>query len=1044
MEVITRSGKHEKVSFDKITDRLTKLSYNLDEKYVDPIEIAQETIKGMYSGISTIKLDLLSADICASRIHHHPDFNKLAARIIVDNLHKTIEKDYFVLVSKLYSLDMISKEFYEFVEKHKDYLNSIIDYSRDFDFDYFGFKTLERSYLLKNKDIILECPQHMWMRVAIQIHMNSSLEELKQTYDYMSKMYFTHATPTLFNAGTKRTQMSSCYLLTCFDDITKIFKCISDIAHISKYAGGIGVSLSHIRAKGSLIRGTSGLSDGIIPLCKVLEQTARYINQGGRRQGSIACYLEPYHADIFEFVELRKNTGDENLRARDLFLALWVPDLFMKRVMNDDTWSLMCPDQCPGLVDTYGEEFEALYETYEKEGKFIKQIKARDLWKHILENQIETGMPYISYKDHANRKSNQKNIGTIKCSNLCVAPETKVLTKEGYIRISTLENKQVDVWNGFEWSTVTVRKTGTDQKLVKVTMNNHTTIECTPYHKFFIGDDKVVDAISLQKGDIISPYTYPVMDGTEEYKNPYTSGYMSYEFKKMPDQVYEEMNGSKSLPNIFFMPSEKTSLETKVRWLEGYFDAAGYHAKPKDELHFNAHSLTFLQNLRYLLHSIGIESFIQTNPEILTVDSEGISILKSYGFNPRIRIDEMPNQSYLQPLLVESVEETGRISDTYCFTEHLRHKGIFNGILTGQCNEILEVSNEDEIAVCNLASICLPKFVSGGIFDFNELSKITSIAIRNLNKVIDINFYPVKETAYSNNKNRPVGLGVQGLADAYIKMGYAFDSDEARTLNKQIFETIYYHALKTSNEIAQKEGHYTTYEGSPMSKGYLQFDMWGISPSDKWDWETLKKNIQQYGVRNSLLTALMPTASTAQIMGNSECFEPITSNLYVRKTLAGEFIVANEYLVRELLSLGLWNEDMYREILYFNGSIQKIKEIPDSVKTKYKTAYELKGIDILRQSVERGPFIDQTQSLNIFMATPSFEKLQNSHFYGWKHGLKTGMYYLRTQPAVDPIKFGLDTDVIRKIKEKYSDKSEACVWVRKGQQPPEDCLVCSS
>ena len=788
MNVITRSGNIEKVSFDKIINRLSLLSQDL--KHVDPIDIAKDTISNMYCGITTEKLDNLSADICASKIYKHPDFNKLAAKISISNLQKQTSPDYGQVLEELHQLDLVSDQYWNFAKTHVDEIQKMISYDRDFLFDFFGFKTLERSYLFRNKKSsiskIIERPQHMWMRVSIQIHglshenitTQERLDNIRETYDLLSGLYFTHATPTLFNSGTKNPQLSSCFLMSCEDNIDNIFKTIGDIGRISKWAGGIGIHLSSIRSKGSLIRGTNGLSDGIIPLCKVIESVGRYINQGGKRNGSVAVYMEPWHSDIWDFIELRKNTGDENLRARDLFLALWIPDLFMKRVMENGVWSLMCPDQCPRLNDVYGEEFEKLYIQYEGEGRFTKQIKAMDLWKHILEAQIETGMPYISYKDHVNRKSNQKNIGIIKSSNLC--------------------------------------------------------------------------------------------------------------------------------------------------------------------------------------------------------------------------------------------------------------------------NEIVEVSNSEETAVCNLGSLCLPKFLKDGRYDFLELRRVTKILTKNLNKIIDINFYPTTETRNSNLRHRPIGIGVQGLADVYCKLKYPFDSEDAKRLNREIFENIYFASLEASCELAEQHGSYSSFGGSPFSQGQLQWDLWNVyvnTLSPYLDWKGLKLRVQK-GTRNSLLTALMPTASTSQIMGNCECFEPYSSNIYVRKTLAGEYIIVNEHLVRDLLELSLWNRELYNEIIYFNGSIQSIKDIPQHIKDLYKTSFEIKQVDIVRQSIDRGPFIDQTQSMNIFQSIPDFNKLSSSHFYGWKYGLKTGMYYLRTRPAVDPIKFGLDADEVKRIKEKYSDAKLCPVYF--GGKIPEGCEVCSA
>lgn len=770
MQVTKRSGVKEPVSFDKITKRIGELCIGLE--YVDPIIVAKDTINSLYDGMTTRELDILSADICATKSHHYPDYNKLGGRILASNITKETSSNYDEVVESLRSRSLVSDPFYNFFNKNKDTIQSFFDYSKDLLFDYFAIKTLERSYLIRIDGKIIERPQHLWMRVAIQIHgchsydqddlsNEEKLEKTKETYDYLSQLYFTHATPTLFNSGSRRPQLSSCFLYSSEDNIEDIFKTISDTAKISKWAGGIGMSLSNIRAKGSLIRGTNGMSEGIVPLCKTLEMVGRYINQGGKRQGSIAIYLEPWHSDIFSFVELRKNTGDENLRARDLFLSVWVPDLFMKRIEKDEMWSLMCPDECPGLVDSYGEEFEKLYESYEEQKRYRKQVKARDLWNHILESQIETGMPYMGFKDNVNRRNMQSQLGVIRNSNLCT--------------------------------------------------------------------------------------------------------------------------------------------------------------------------------------------------------------------------------------------------------------------------EIALVSNKDNYAVCNLASICLPKFVDTDekgekSFNFEKLRKISGIATYNLNNVIDVNFYPTTETRKTNMENRPIGIGVQGLADVYCMLSLPFSSDEARDLNKKIFENIYYGSVEMSISLAKKKGKYQSYKGSHHSNGKLQFDLWNIDKSSlSLDWTSIYENMEKYGMRNSLLTALMPTASTSQIMGNNEAFEPFTTNIYVRKTLAGEFTVVNQHLIKDLIKLGLWTKDIYDEILYDNGSIQRIFKIPQNIKDIYKTAYELRVTDILKQAVDRSPFIDHMQSMNLFMEKVSFKILNSSHFYSWKHGLKTGMYYLRTQPAVDPIKFGLDPDSVQRIRGERKD-----------------------
>ncbi|WP_411765952.1 ribonucleoside-diphosphate reductase subunit alpha [Winogradskyella sp. A3E31] len=754
MYVVKRDGHKEPMMFDKITARVRKLCYGLNE-LVDPVKVAMRVIEGLYDGVTTSELDNLAAEIAATMTTSHPDYAKLAARISVSNLHKNTKKSFSEVMEDLYTYvnprtgkdaPLLSDEVYKVIMDNKDRLDSTIIYNRDFNYDYFGFKTLERSYLLKLNGQIAERPQHMLMRVSVGIHLND-LESAIETYELMSKKYFTHATPTLFNSGTPKPQMSSCFLLTMKDDsIEGIYDTLKQTAKISQSAGGIGLSIHNIRATGSYISGTNGTSNGIVPMLQVFNDTARYVDQGGgKRKGSFAIYLETWHADIFDFLDLKKNHGKEEMRARDLFYAMWISDLFMKRVQEDGQWTLMCPNECPGMADTHSEEFEALYTKYEKAGKGRKTIKARELWEKILESQIETGTPYMLYKDAANRKSNQKNLGTIKSSNLCT--------------------------------------------------------------------------------------------------------------------------------------------------------------------------------------------------------------------------------------------------------------------------EILEYTSPDEVAVCNLASIALPMFIKNGEFDHKELFKITKRVTKNLNRVIDRNYYPVKEAENSNMRHRPIGLGVQGLADTFIKLRLPFTSDEAKKLNQDIFETLYYAAVTASMEEAKADGPYQSYKGSPISEGKFQHNLWNIKDeelSGLWDWGKLRKNVKKHGVRNSLLVAPMPTASTSQILGNNECFEPYTSNIYTRRVLSGEFIIVNKHLLEDLVELGLWNEGVKQDIMRANGSIQGIEVIPDDIKELYKTVWELSMKDIIDMSRQRGYFIDQSQSLNLFMEGATMAKLTSMHFYAWKSGLKTGMYYLRTKSAVDAIKFTLD------------------------------------
>lgn len=759
MLVLKRDGHRESVKFDKITARIEKLCYGLDPKFVNPVELAMKVINGLYDGVSTQELDNLAAEIAAAMTTRHPDFAKLAARIAVSNLHKTTSKSFSNTMKRLYqyvdpktsqNAPLISKETWKVIKENAAELDEAILYDRDFSYDYFGFKTLERSYLMRVDGKTVERPQHMLMRVAVGIH-GKDIPAAIETYHLMSEKWFTHATPTLFNAGTPKPQLSSCFLLTMKDDsIDGIYDTLKQCAKISQSAGGIGLSIHNVRAKGSYIKGTGGTSNGIVPMLRNFDMTARYVDQGGgKRKGSFAIYLEPWHADVFDFLDLKKNHGKEEMRARDLFYAMWIPDLFMQRVENNEMWSLFCPNECPGLAEVYGEEFDRLYHKYESEGKFRRQVKAQDLWFEVLEAQIETGTPYILYKDSANKKSNQKNLGTIKSSNLCT--------------------------------------------------------------------------------------------------------------------------------------------------------------------------------------------------------------------------------------------------------------------------EIIEYTSPDEVAVCNLASIALPKFVTeDGKFDHDKLYEITKVATRNLNKVIDVNYYPVEEARRSNMRHRPIGLGVQGLADAFIMLRMPFDSPEARGLNKDIFETIYFAAMEASMEEAKKNGPYETIKGSPVSKGIFQFDMWGVTPSSgRWNWEKLKQEVKQHGVRNSLLVAPMPTASTSQILGNNECFEPYTSNCYTRRTLSGEFIMVNKHLMKDLINLGLWNETMRQKLISTNGSVQPIAEIPQNIKDIYKTVWEISQKAIIDMSADRGAFICQSQSLNIHLTDPNFGKLTSMHFYAWRKGLKTGMYYLRSTAAADAIKFTLDKSAIQ-------------------------------
>ncbi|MBK8872880.1 MAG: ribonucleoside-diphosphate reductase subunit alpha [Bacteroidia bacterium] len=792
MIVVKRDGRRETVKFDKITSRIQRLCYGLSPEHVEPVQVAIKVIEGIYDGVTTSELDNLAAEIAASLTTKHPDYALLASRIAISNLHKNTKKSFSETMRDLHDYidpktnlhaSLIAEDVFKIINDNADLLDSTIIYDRDFGYDYFGFKTLEKSYLLKINGKVVERPQHMLMRVAVGIH-KEDVDAAIETYNLMSERWFTHATPTLFNAGTPKPQLSSCFLLTMKgDSIEGIYDTLKQCAQISQSAGGIGLSIHNIRATGSYIRGTNGTSNGIVPMLRVFNDTARYVDQGGgKRKGSFAIYLEPWHADVFDFLELKKNHGKEELRARDLFFALWVCDLFMKRVEEEGDWSLFCPNEAPGLSDCYGKEFELLYERYEAEGKARKVVKARELWAAILESQIETGTPYMLYKDACNEKSNQKNLGTIKSSNLCT--------------------------------------------------------------------------------------------------------------------------------------------------------------------------------------------------------------------------------------------------------------------------EIVEYTDKDEVAVCNLASISLPRFVIDGKFDHQKLFDITYVVTKNLNKIIDVNYYPVPEAKRSNMRHRPIGIGVQGLADAFILMRLPFDSEGARALNRDVFETIYYAAMTASKDLAKIDGAYETFPGSPLSKGIFQFDMWNVTPSDRWEWDVLKDEVKKHGARNSLLLAPMPTASTSQILGNNECFEAYTSNIYTRRVLSGEFVVVNKHLLLDLVNMGLWNNDLKNKIIASNGSVQSIPEIPEDIKELYKTVWEIKQKAILDMAADRGAFICQSQSLNIFIPDANFAKLSSMHFYAWKKGLKTGMYYLRTKAAVDAIKFTVDSSYLKQPGTNNTEKplvnETALAEVSCSIDNPDDCLACGS
>uniref|UniRef100_A0A6C0AS89 ribonucleoside-diphosphate reductase n=1 Tax=viral metagenome TaxID=1070528 RepID=A0A6C0AS89_9ZZZZ len=1558
MYVTKRNGASEIVSFDKILNRIKKLGQDIKINYTN---LVMKVIDQLYDGISTTKIDELSAEQCASMASIHPDYNVLAGRITISNHHRETSDNFVDVMTQLYQYKdkhgkqspLVSDALFECVVKYGVELEAMINYDNDFLIDYFGFKTLERAYLMKIDKKTVERPQHMWLRVAIGIHYeetnvhydnNAILDKIQETYQLMSQKYFTHATPTLFNSGTPHQQNSSCYLIALEEDsIEGIYNTLKDCAMISKWAGGIGLHIHNIRASGSHIRGTNGQSNGIVPMLRVFNNTAKYVDQcinpetiiytthgpkqiqhciageteicnlngdievienvlehsydgdileieimhsitplqitlehpvyaltgqkkglnykviknrldkkicdfewvdakdlttddmlvfpipkhskdisniseddcylygvimgdgsmsndtettgyvslhttnkrhildfmikyfddryvnyridtdnnttrirwnrcihlpfryndfydenkekrvqprwlnlpiekskfilkglldtdgcnkgelvfdstsynliesvrfltmrmgvltsgyirdrvgeshmtsrgiienkrvsyclripktedicelmkiefdnkqffkfmrhndllltriqsikeskykgilydlqmkkqhdylihnglvhngGGKRNGSFAIYLEPWHADIEFFLQMRKNHGDEELKARDLFYALWTPDLFMERVKADGQWTLMCPDECPGLADVYGDEFKKLYLEYEQSGKGRKTMKARDLWFQVLDAQMETGTPYLLYKDACNKKSNQKNLGTIKSSNLCVAPETMILTEQGHKEIQTLVNTKVNVWNGKEFSEVDVVQTGQDQELITVETDDGCRIECTPYHKFFIQNSynkksiKTVEAKDLKEGDKITKCEYPVIDGKEKMKYAYTHGFfcgdgtygnvndeqspckfkslsghyycashLDYETDEMVEQLKNTKNTNNIKPNNrcnamsyekkamiylyedkkqlidhfdyrsktennvsirspntkdgvelensvqsmttrivlnlpvdidekFFVPMNNT-LSDKMEWFSGYCDADGTIAKNGTNLQLQISSVnrTFLMNIKLMLQTCGV------NPKLkcmrlagtsylpdgkgghkyfdtqsiyrLLITSVDLQKLVDNGFSTRrLKIDiTTPNRAASQFVKIKSVTNTGRIDDTYCFTEPKQHAGIFNGILTSQCSEVVQYSDDKETAVCNLASIGLPTFIvtdpitGKPYLDYAHLHKVVKVVTYNLNRIIDVNFYPTPKTERSNKRHRPIGIGVQGLADVFMLLELPFSSEEAKTINKHIFETIYHAAVEQSCELAERDGPYETFEGSPAQRGQLQFDLWlafggkdegGKTEhnNDRYDWKSLKERVKTHGLRNSLLLAPMPTASTSQILGYNECIEPITSNIYNRRTIAGEFIMANKYLMNDLIKLDLWNERIKNSIIANHGSIQHIDIIPQEIRDRYKTVWEIPMRNLIDMAADRGIYVCQSQSLNLWLEDPTYSNLTSMHFYSWSKGLKTGIYYLRRRARHQAQQFTIEPEKNSTTEGKIYEEAEE-----------EICEMCSA
>ncbi len=1133
--VINRRNESVPLDFNRILSRLMMLKNMEPKLHVNIGLIAQNTIKLMINNITTRELDNISANICASMITVHPDYGTLASRIEISNLHKDTNENFYEMLLELNNyknenneeIKLVDNKLIMFAKQYSDIIQNKLNYNLDYNFTYFGIKTLKKSYLLKhnlsdNNVKILERPQHLYLRVSVGIYFNKidndgytdeyTLESIFNTYKLLSEHYYTHATPTLFNAGTPRQSLSSCFLLEIGDDLEGIYKTLSDTAKISKWSGGIGVHCTQVRAKNSLIKSTNGKSEGIVPMLKVYNDSALYVSQGGgKRKGSTAVYLENWHADVFDFLDLKKPIGDEYLRARDLFLAMWISDLFMKRLIdaieNKKTvmWSLFCPNIAKGLADKYGDEFEELYIKYENEKKYNKQVDITVLWKKILEIQMESGNPYLMFKDQVNRKGNQNNLGTIKSSNLCVHGDTLILSKDGYYPIKDLANKDVEIWNGSEFSLSPVRKTNVNQELLKITTDDGCELKCTPYHKFYVVSGSrntkhiIKEAQELKPNDRLIKCNFPVLDGNKEFdfKYPYTHGFYSGDgtnyknndgSRKTPviDLYHEKQNLLEYLDynrtNSFSKTQNKlrivlhsdinqkfkvpinATLDNKLLWLAGFIDADGTICKNQDARCIQIGSIhkEFLYKVKLLCNTLGLNPKLTNNTQgglKLMPDNKGLGELKLYNCKDSYRllfnvldtyklynelniptkrvlndINTPPQRNARKFVRISSIEKVEGLYDTYCFNEPKEHKGIFNGIITSQCSEINIYTDKDNIGVCNLASISLPKFVettkNGVVFyNYQKLYEITKIIIKNLNQVIDNNVYPVKEGKYSDSRNRPLGLGVQGLADVFFKFKIPFTSNQAKEINKLIFETIYYGALESSCELAQINGTYQTYSTSMVANGKLQFDLWGVTPSSMWNWDKLRMNISKYGIYNSLLTALMPTASTSQIMGNYEMFEPITSNMFTRNTLSGTFQIINKYLINDLLELNIWNDTIKQKIIANNGSIQNITEIPDNIKEIYKTVWELKQKDLIDMDADRSAYVCQSSSSNRYMSNPTNNKLTSMYIYCWKKGLKTGCYYLRSQSGADAIKFNVDVNILKEQKKSVVE---------------EECTVCSA
>jgi ribonucleoside-diphosphate reductase alpha chain len=1121
--VIKRDGRKESLSIDKIVKRMSKLcnQFNINIKDIQILDILKEIISKMSNEMKTTDIDTLLSEELFYQSTYNTEYRELAKCVLVSNLHKQTDNDYLNVIIKLYNQGIITKDLYNFVNEYYEVIQNFINYNKDYDFDYIGIKVLEKSYLIRDRDTldIIERPQHLFMRVALGIHitdvfinknnLNDIFNKIKDTYLGLANQEFINATPTLFNAGCVNGNYLSCFLLGIEDSIDGIYKCLSDCAKISKNAGGIGVHISNIRGNGSLIKSTNRKVDPLVNMLKVFDATARYVSQGMKRKGSIAIYLEPWCLDIMDFLDLRKNQGKDEQRCRDLFTALMINKTFMDAVENDSDWYLMSEDRYPGLTDSYGEDFDVLYKKYCKiaetsQDTYVKKVRARDIWKKVIESQTETGTPYLCNKDMVNLKSNQKNIGTIKSLNLCVAGDTKILTSNGYFPIKDLVNKDIEVWNGEQFSKTTVVKTGTNQKLLKIEFSNGVELECTEYHKFPIitkinryknltFEYEKIDAQNLKIGDKLIKHDLPcIKEGNIIMKYAYTQGlfaadgtysygrnkikeynlldlyhnkkdllpYVNYIFKYKTNEKYNRIRVRlpDDMEDKFYVPLTE-NIEQKLLWFAGYCDGDACTTYGGKNIQLSSIEKEFLKNIQLMLQTMGINSKINImqleqqrmmpkndgsgesqlynckTSYRLTITTFYINKLINLGFKPKRLILNL-NENNVEKnhyISITKITDEDNYEDTYCFNEPIKNMGMFNGVITGNCVEIGQYSDANSVACCNLSSICLPKYVTvDNKFDFELLKKNMFILVENMNKIININKYPIPEAKKNNLEHRPLGIGISGLSDMLIKMKIPFISAESHKLVNEIFETMYYYGLEASNKLVDKFGIYSSFNGSPLSKGKFQFNLWNeYNTSDsyevydekqsKYDWKSLRENIISRGVCNSLLLCAMPTASTANILNVSESFEPHHGMVYSKNLLSGSFIFIQQDLIKDLKELNLFNKNIIEQIISDEGSIQNIKQIPQNIKDIYKSIWDIKMKDYIDLCSSFSRFICQSISMNLYMANPEYQKLTSMLFYAFKKDLKTINYYIRSKSASKPIDITLTT------KKKYVCNDEICV-----------------